>query len=59
MLGGIGSLEGSMAGAAVVGVLSAALPWVVAPVLADVLIFVIAIVFVKFKPRGLIAERRT
>jgi branched-chain amino acid transport system permease protein len=59
MLGGIGSFEGSMAGAAVVGVLSAALPWVVAPVLADVLIFVIAIVFVKFKPRGLIAERRT
>jgi len=59
MLGGIGSFEGSMAGAAVVGVLSAALPWVVAPALADVLIFVIAIVFVKFKPRGLIAERRT
>jgi branched-chain amino acid transport system permease protein len=59
MVGGIGSFEGSMAGAAVVGVLSAALPWAVAPVLADVLIFVIAIVFVKFKPGGLIAERRT
>jgi len=59
MLGGIGSFEGSLAGAAVVGVLSAALPWVVAPALADVLIFVIAIVFVKFKPGGLIAERRT
>ena len=59
MLGGIGSFEGSMAGAAVVGVLSAALPWAVAPVLADVLILVIAIVFVKFKPGGLIAERRT
>jgi branched-chain amino acid transport system permease protein len=59
MLGGIGSFEGSMVGAAVVGVLSAALPWAVAPVLADVLTFVIAIVFVKFKPGGLIAERRT
>jgi branched-chain amino acid transport system permease protein len=59
MVGGIGSFEGSMAGASVVGVLSAALPWAVAPVLADVLIFVIAIVFVKFKPGGLIAERRT
>jgi branched-chain amino acid transport system permease protein len=59
MVGGIGTFEGSMAGAAVVGVLSAALPWAVAPVLADVLIFVIAIVFVKFKPGGLIAERRT
>jgi branched-chain amino acid transport system permease protein len=59
MLGGIGSFEGSVAGAAVVGVLSAALPWAVAPVLADVLVLVIAIVFVKFKPGGLIAERRT
>ncbi|WFU45195.1 branched-chain amino acid ABC transporter permease [Bradyrhizobium sp. CB82] len=59
MLGGIGSFEGSMVGAAVVGMLSAALPWAVAPVLADVLTFVIAIVFVKFKPGGLIAERRT
>jgi branched-chain amino acid transport system permease protein len=58
MLGGIGTFEGSVAGAAVVGALSAALPWAVAPVLADVLILVIAIVFVKLKPGGLIAERR-
>jgi branched-chain amino acid transport system permease protein len=58
MLGGIGTFEGAVAGAGVVGVLSAALPWVVAPVLADVLVFVIAIVFVKFQPRGLIAGRR-
>jgi branched-chain amino acid transport system permease protein len=58
MLGGIGTFEGSVAGAGVVGVLSAALPWVVAPVLADVLVFVIAIVFVKLQPGGLIAGRR-
>jgi branched-chain amino acid transport system permease protein len=58
MLGGIGTFEGSVAGAGVVGVLSAALPWAVAPVLADVLVFVIAIVFVKFRPGGLIAGRR-
>jgi branched-chain amino acid transport system permease protein len=58
MLGGVGTFEGSVAGAAVVGALSAALPWVVAPVLADVLILVVAIVFVKLKPEGLIAERR-
>ena len=32
--------------------------WAVAPVLADVLVFVIAIVFVKFRPGGLIAGRR-
>ncbi len=58
MLGGIGTFEGSVAGAGVVGVLSAALPWAVAPVLADVLVFVIAIVFIKFRPGGLIAGRR-
>jgi branched-chain amino acid transport system permease protein len=58
MLGGVGTFEGSVAGAGVVGALSAALPWAVAPVLADVLLFVIAIVFVKFRPGGLIAGRR-
>jgi branched-chain amino acid transport system permease protein len=58
MLGGIGTFEGPLAGAGVVGVLSAALPWAVTPVLADVLVFVIAIVFVKFHPGGLIAGRR-
>jgi branched-chain amino acid transport system permease protein len=58
MLGGLGTFEGSVAGASVVGVLSAALPWAVAPVLADVLVFVIVIVFVKFRPGGLIAGRR-
>jgi branched-chain amino acid transport system permease protein len=58
MLGGIGTFEGPVAGAAVIGVMSAALPWVVAPVLADVLVFVIAVVFVKFRPAGLIAGRR-
>ena len=59
MVGGIGTFEGSVAGAAVVGVLSAALPWTVAPVLADVLVFVIAIVFVKIRPTGLISGGRT
>ena len=58
MLGGIGTFEGSVAGAGVVGVLSAALPWAVAPVLADILVFVIAIVFIKFRPGGLVAGRR-
>jgi branched-chain amino acid transport system permease protein len=58
MVGGIGTFQGAAAGAGVVGVLSAALPWAVPPVLADVLVFVIAIVFVKFRPGGLIAGRR-
>jgi branched-chain amino acid transport system permease protein len=58
MLGGVGTFEGPVAGGAAIGVMSAALPWVVAPVLADVLVFVIAIVFVKLRPGGLIAGRR-
>lgn len=55
MVGGIGTFQGSIAGAATVGVLSAALPWAVTPVLADALVFVIAILFIKFKPNGLIS----
>jgi branched-chain amino acid transport system permease protein len=58
MLGGVGSFEGPVAGAGVVGVVSAALPWAVAPVLADVLVFVLAIIFIKFRPGGLLAGRR-
>jgi branched-chain amino acid transport system permease protein len=57
MLGGVGTFEGPVAGAGVVGVVSAALPWAVPPVLADVLVFVLAIVFIKFRPGGLLAGR--
>lgn len=58
MLGGVGTFEGPVAGGGVIGVLSAALPWAVAPVLADVLVFIIAITIVKLRPGGLIAGRR-
>jgi urea transport system permease protein len=58
MLGGVGTFEGPVAGAGVTGVLSAALPWAISPVLADVLVFVIAIVIVKFRPGGLISRGR-
>ena len=57
MLGGVGTFEGPVAGAGVVGVVSAALPWAVPPVLADVLVFVLAIIFIKFRPGGLLAGR--
>ncbi|MBI1734575.1 MAG: branched-chain amino acid ABC transporter permease [Candidatus Rokubacteria bacterium] len=57
MLGGVGSFEGSVIGAGLIGVLSAALPWAVAPVLADVLVFIIAVVLVRIWPRGLTAGR--
>jgi branched-chain amino acid transport system permease protein len=58
MLGGVGTFEGPVAGAGLIGTLSAALPWAVSPVLADVLVFVIAIVIVKLRPGGLINARR-
>ena len=57
MVGGVGSFIGPVAGAGVIGTLSAALPWIMAPVVADVLVFVLAIVFIKFRPQGLIAGK--
>jgi branched-chain amino acid transport system permease protein len=59
MLGGAGGFEGSMAGATFVGASSAALPWVIKPVVADVLVFVIAIAIVKFRPEGLLSRWRS
>ena len=58
MLGGIGSFEGPVLGGAIIGVLTAGLPHLVNPVLADVLVFVIAIIAVKLKPAGLLSMRR-
>jgi branched-chain amino acid transport system permease protein len=59
LLGGVGTFEGPALGAAVIGMLSAGLPWVLSPVLADVLVFVIAIVIVKLRPAGLLATERS
>lgn len=59
MLGGIGGLQGSVAGSTLVGSISAALPWVIKPVVADVMVFVIAIMVVKFRPDGLLSKRRS
>ncbi len=59
MLGGMGSFEGSVAGAALVGATSAALPWAIKPVVADVVVFLIAIAIVKFRPEGLLSKWRS
>jgi len=59
MLGGMGGFEGAIAGAALVGAGSAALPWAIKPVVADVLVFVIAIAIVKFRPEGLLSKWRS
>jgi branched-chain amino acid transport system permease protein len=57
MVGGVGSFIGPVAGAGVIGALSAALPWIMSPVVADVLVFVLAIAFIKFRPQGLISGK--
>jgi branched-chain amino acid transport system permease protein len=56
MLGGVGTFEGPVLGGAAVGALAAGLPWVVRPVFADPLVFVIALVFVKLRPQGFITR---
>jgi branched-chain amino acid transport system permease protein len=57
MVGGIGSFAGPVAGAGVIGTLAAGLPWIIPPVIADVLVFVVAIIFIKFRPQGLISGK--
>jgi branched-chain amino acid transport system permease protein len=57
MVGGVGSFLGSVAGAGLIGTLSAAMPWIMPPVVADLLIFVLAIALIKIKPSGLITAR--
>jgi branched-chain amino acid transport system permease protein len=56
MLGGVGTFEGPALGGAAIGVLTATLPWIVIPVLADPLVFVIALAIVKVRPQGLIRK---
>ena len=58
MLGGVGNFEGPVLGASLVGGMAAGLPWLVIPVLADPLVFVIALVIVKFRPLGFITQGR-
>lgn len=59
MVGGAGSFMGPIVGGASIGLASAALPWIVAPVLAEVLVFVAAIFFVRLVPGGLITLFQT
>ncbi|MBS0558852.1 MAG: branched-chain amino acid ABC transporter permease [Proteobacteria bacterium] len=58
MLGGVGTFEGPVLGAAAVGAMAAGLPWIVLPVLADPLVFVLALAVVRMRPQGFIAAGR-
>ena len=58
MLGGVGTFQGPVFGAGAVGVMASGLPWLVPPVLADPLVFLIALIIVKLRPQGFISAIR-
>lgn len=67
MLGGIGTFEGPLLGAAMIGAMVPGFQWMreipgvgdsVSPVMAEVLVFVTALAIVKFRPSGLISTGR-
>jgi branched-chain amino acid transport system permease protein len=67
MLGGVGTFEGPLLGAAMLGAMVPGFQWLreipgvssaVSPVVAEVLVFVTALVIVKFRPNGLINAGR-
>jgi branched-chain amino acid transport system permease protein len=53
MVGGIGSFDGPVAGATIMGISSGALPWFVPPVQADLIVFAVAILLLRLRPQGL------
>jgi branched-chain amino acid transport system permease protein/urea transport system permease protein len=53
ILGGMGSLFGVAAGAAVIGGGQALISWFASPVLAQIAVFLLAIVVIRLAPRGL------
>jgi branched-chain amino acid transport system permease protein len=58
MLGGLGTLAGSLVGAGVIGTLGSALPWVISPVFANVLVYLIALALMKGLPAGILHPRQ-
>ena len=67
MLGGVGTFEGPLLGAAIIGAMVPGFQWLreipgvagqVSPVMAEVLVFVTALAIVKLRPSGLINVRR-
>ncbi len=67
MLGGVGTFEGPILGAAMIGAMVPGFQWLreipgvatsISPVFAEVLVFVVALTIVKFRPSGLISKGR-
>lgn len=59
MIGGMGSFEGPILGAGLIGVPSGVLPFAMSSVFADVLVFALAIALMRFRPEGLLRGART
>lgn len=57
IVGGLGSLIGAALAALVVGVFSAGAQIFMSVSLADVLLLVMVVVFIQFRPKGIIARR--
>ena len=67
MLGGVGTFEGPILGSAMIGAMVPGFQWlreaplivdVLSPIFSEVLVFIVAIVIVKFRPQGLIRRGR-
>jgi branched-subunit amino acid ABC-type transport system permease component len=56
MVGGLGSLEGPLLGAVAIGVPTALLPTWISSVFAQVIVILAAIVFMRFRPGGLVSR---
>lgn len=65
MLGGVGTFEGPILGAAMIGAMVPGFQWLreipgvatsISPVFAEVLVFVVALTIVKFRPNGLFSR---
>lgn len=57
MVGGLGGFAGPLAGAALIGTAGAALPWFMSSVVAEILVFVLALVLVRARPQGLFSAK--
>ena len=57
LVGGAGLLSGVLGGSALVGGLDGALTLAVSPVVAQVLVFALAVVMIRLRPRGLFGGR--
>jgi branched-chain amino acid transport system permease protein len=67
MLGGIGTFEGPLLGSALIGGMVPGFQWLreipfivdhISPIFSEVFVFIVALVIVKFRPRGLISKGR-